>query len=98
MKDKYFGDRNNRNELTACITLIRDTWNQATIKIEQTGTYFVPRCGTNFLIPILNHENLRWFTVDLNNRKHSGTAVYSEYLTRALDEVIFIPFLIKINF
>ena len=89
-KDAYFEDRNNRPESTAILRLIKDTLHQATIDIEVSGVYFVPRCATNFLVPLLNHEHLRWFTIDLNNKKTSGTAAYAEYLKLALDEVSYL--------
>ena len=85
--EKYFDDRDNRQELTAHIRLIRDNLHQAVINVEHNGVYYVPRFATHLIVPLLNHENLRWFTIDLNKRKSSGTAVYADYLKTALNQV-----------
>ena len=87
LKDKFFDDRDNRQELTATLRLIRDNIHQAVISIEDNGVYYVPRFATNLLVPLLNHENLRWFTIDYHKVKTSGTAVYADYLRIALNSV-----------
>ena len=94
LSDTYFDDRNNRPESTAILRLLKDNLHQATVDIEVSGTYFVPRCATNYLVPLLNHEHLRWFVIDLNNKKTSGTAAYVDYLKIALDKVSFLDLII----
>ena len=65
-----------------------DTY-QIFIKVEKHGNYMVPRYCTNLILPILNHENLRWSVIDRNRRKTPGLTAYIEYLGDALDEVNF---------
>ena len=62
---------------------------QCFIKVEKHGNYMVPRYATDLILPILNHENLRWSVLDRNRRKTIGLDAYVDYLSVALDEVSF---------
>ena len=65
---------------------------QGHIAISGHGSYNLPRGGTNLIVSLLNHPNLRWAVIDLKKKKHFGLDYYKQVLDQCLDKVNIISY------
>ena len=69
------------------MTILASNTQQLYIQIDGNGTYSVPRCATNLIIPLLTHPKIKWSVINLNGKRSKGTGVYEKYLKSALNQV-----------
>ena len=76
-----------RPAISAVMTILRSNTQQLYLQIDGNGTYSVPRCATNLIVPLLTHPKIKWSVIHMNGKRTKGTAAYEKYLKIALNEV-----------